>query len=89
MMRLGTDHPLPDVRCINCGVILTGAFAVDADHKPEPGNISICADCGHIAMFADDLSMRELTAKEQIEIAGDMRILMAQRALASVRQQRK
>jgi hypothetical protein len=48
--------------------------------RPRPGNISVCIDCGHIMAFADDLTLRNLTDAEMIEIAGDKRILALQRA---------
>lgn len=35
-------------------------------------------ECGHIMAYDDELKLRELTKDEQVEVAGDQRILAVQ-----------
>lgn len=66
--------------CISCGVSNDAATgATDLNATPVPGDIMICLSCGHIAAYGEDMRIRELTEREQIEIAGDRDILHAQR----------
>jgi hypothetical protein len=81
-----TSHTMPSCVCLACGKILNAASMVNGNDRPSPGSITICAfGCGHIMAFADDLSMRELTDKEIIGIAGDPRIVQLQNILGKVR----
>lgn len=67
--------------CASCGQPLDTTEGVSDDiATPKPGDITVCLVCGHLAAFADDLTMRPLTREEQIEIAGNPDILAAQRA---------
>jgi hypothetical protein len=75
-----SDERLPEVRCSSCGTKLNAATHVGPDDpRPEPGDFSICLDCGHLSAYADDLTLRPLTDAEIIEAAGDKRILATQR----------
>lgn len=56
-----------------------------ASISPEPGDISVCINCGHIMAFADDLKLRSLTDQEMFDVAGDPRMLLAQRAIAETK----
>jgi hypothetical protein len=80
-MRLGKDHQLKTVpQCVDCGKRLDGAAGVDTDDAPDPGDFTVCAYCGNIMVYDDDLSLRRPNAAEAREIAGDKRILALQRA---------
>jgi hypothetical protein len=83
-MRLGKDRHTPPTACLGCGSKIDGATHVgeDEDSAPDPGSITVCIYCGHIQIYDDTLKLRELTPEEQIEIAGDARILAIQRARA-------
>ena len=59
------------------------------DDAPSPGDITVCLHCGHIMAFDDGLKLRELTAEEAHEIAGDKRILTIQEARAKVMKEHK
>jgi hypothetical protein len=82
---LGPHQRMPATHCLNCERLVDGASGVDTKGKPRPGNITVCIYCGHLMAFARDLSMRELTGEEMREIAGDERVLAAQRAAAEFR----
>jgi hypothetical protein len=71
---------VPVSRCVDCGSLLDVTTSVESESKPTPGSVTVCLMCGHIAAFADDLTLRELTREEQINVAGDPRILAIQRA---------
>jgi hypothetical protein len=72
---------MPLSRCPGCGAKLDAARAVDADAaSPDPGDFSICLDCGHLMAFDDQRMLRDLTDDEMHQIAGDRRVLAVQRA---------
>lgn len=57
-------HRMPDGNCVRCGKKLTGASGIDVDDRPNPGDLSVCVCCGYLRTFAEDLTLRELTAVE-------------------------
>jgi hypothetical protein len=79
-MKLGTDRHIPKSACTNCGKVLDGATCVGTDAAPDPGDATICINCGHLMVFDAALGLRELTAEEIRQMAGDERILAVQRA---------
>lgn len=72
-------------QCVGCGELLDGATGVGAN-RPRPGSVSVCLYCGHISVFANDLSLREPTSEEMHEIAGNETILAIQRARRMMKQ---
>ncbi|MCK1670354.1 hypothetical protein [Bradyrhizobium sp. 150] len=72
-------------QCRDCGELLDGATGVGAN-RPRPGNVSVCFYCGHISVFADDLSLREPNGEEMREIADNETILAIQRARRKLKQ---
>jgi hypothetical protein len=88
-MKVGEDHHLPKGSpCTSCGEMLDGATCVGNDIGPSPGDVTVCISCGHIMVFADDLSFRDPTDAEIVAIAGDPYVLMIQRARAAVANKR-
>jgi len=88
-LKLGKDVNVPVSTCTNCGVLADAATGVAAhDHEgeivPEPGDFTVCLQCGHIMTFADDLTLRDLTDEEVIRAAGDKRLIAIQDARANV-----
>jgi DNA-directed RNA polymerase subunit RPC12/RpoP len=79
-------RPLPEVACLDCGkTIDAAARTVDKDDdRPSPGDVAICFYCGHLMVFADDMSVREPTEGEVIEMAGDPDIVEGMRMRAVV-----
>lgn len=69
--------------CLNCGKLLDASTSVDGDHAPSPGDATVCLDCQHLMMYADDMTLRNLTDEEMIEVAGDPRILTAMKVVAA------
>ncbi len=68
---------IAESQCLNCGKRLDCATHV-GPHQPKPGDATICLDCGHIMVFAQDMTLRNPTDEEMLTIAGDREILAAQ-----------
>jgi hypothetical protein len=71
------NHPVPEHACLNCNHILRGAFNPHSDNAPVPGAATICAQCGHLMVFAADMSLRQPTDKELTAFAGNTDMLDA------------
>ena len=84
------DPPrMPLTKCTNCGKKIDGALSVGGDYTPEPGNYTLCLDCGHLMVFADDMTLRDPTDEEIVEAAGMKEIIMGQKARAAAANARK
>jgi hypothetical protein len=76
--------------CSSCGKKLDAASAADgSDVRPNPGDASVCLDCGHIMAFGEDMKLRELTEDEMRGIAGDKKILQAMRLIGLYRKMKQ
>lgn len=84
LRKLGPDHVTPRCTCLGCGKALDRATPVNDASLPAPGCITVCFTCGHIMAFADDMTFRELTDEEVVEVAGDPRITDLQKLRARV-----
>ena len=69
----------PVNHCLNCGKKINAASPAEApfDAAPTPGDVAICLDCAHIHIYADDLTLRQPTGAEVVEIAGDPELVKA------------
>jgi len=59
------------MNCTNCGKL--NDVATDSSGSgctPSAGDLSVCFYCGHLTVFADDLTLREPTDDEIVELAG-------------------
>lgn len=77
---------LPQQLCLACGDVLqaTSEVTTSKARMPEPGNLSICLRCGHVAIFDKDLKLRNPTPEEQRKIDNDPRMPRIQRHRAAV-----
>ena len=71
--------------CPSCGNKNDAVTAAFGDATPHPGDLSICLYCGHLMVFADDLSLRALTDEEMHEVAGMREMLAVQRAREKIK----
>jgi len=87
-MKVGESLQTSASKCINCGKLLDGVSAVgdDVSGRPEPGDFSICIECGTIMVFGDDLQLRAPNKEEAHAIAGDQRVLAIQRARGTLKE---
>jgi DNA-directed RNA polymerase subunit RPC12/RpoP len=88
-LQTGKDgKALPHEACLNCGKSIDAATrTLDMDDdRPSPGDVAICFYCGHLMVFADDMSVREPNEAEVVEMAGDPDIVegMRMRAIRQV-----
>jgi hypothetical protein len=68
---------IPIERCAGCGEENDSASS-GAPHKPKPGDLSICINCGYLSVFTKDLRHRPLTTQELAEASADPRVQLIQ-----------
>jgi hypothetical protein len=73
-----------EVTCNRCGYLSDAMTGLTEGKDARPGDYSMCLGCGHVTMFAPDLTLRELTEAERREAAKDIRIAQALIARAVV-----
>lgn len=67
---------LPGSLCRRCGKALDAASG-SGDAVPTPGDVSVCMYCGTLAVFTDELRLRETTVDETKGFLGDARLMRA------------
>ena len=72
----------PDFRhdviiCPRCGKEMDASLAITNDHRPDPGDVSICLYCAGVSLYDDGLRLRLPTAAESLELRADPRIQKA------------
>lgn len=81
-MRLSdVKHRMPECNCLGCGRKISGVSGIDDDARPSPGDFTVCMYCGHTMVFADDLTVREPTLAEYMELFADERVNAAEGAV--------
>ena len=80
-IRAGQSKRMVPSRCLNpeCNKVLDMATAVMTGGI-NPGDMSVCFYCGHLSVLGEDHRLREPTAREMYEAAGDKHILKVQAA---------
>lgn len=63
--------------CLNCGAVFDGASSIDHTNEPKPNDLAICIECGHIMMYDENFTFRQLTDTEIVEVAGLPEVLNA------------
>lgn len=61
------DNRVPLSACPYCGALNDRASSFEG-HAPEPGNCAVCFYCSMVSVFADDMSLRVITAAEWAEL---------------------
>lgn len=59
--------PLPENRCAKCEhpiATVGDGIAGGIKERPAPGYITLCCNCGHVAAFNDDMTLRPATGDE-------------------------
>jgi len=78
------DESVPRSVCPSCSEPNDMAMGTQPGTKPHPGALSVCWKCGHVMVFAEDLTLRDPTDAELINIAGDKHMLKVQAARAAI-----
>ena len=69
------------MHCLDCGTELDDPTPTNPEHPtPKPGDILLCAGCGHVMVAGDDGAPRAPTDAELIELAGHPHLLALQQA---------
>jgi hypothetical protein len=82
---MNNTYETSPMKCLHCDKVMDRATGHNNDEAPQPGAIAICAYCGHIMMFDNNLSFREITDAEAVDIAGDPTVLSAMSEIARFR----
>ena len=73
-------HRLPPSTCPQCGKLRDSATHIEGDPVPVAGDIGICIYCGHTAIYKRDMTLRQPTRREQIEIDNNQEVQIAKLA---------
>lgn len=73
----------PEARCPICQRVVDACTHVDParDAMARPGDLSVCANCGALLIFLEDLRVRGLTREEFEELPADTRTLLVKTQL--------
>ncbi len=76
-------------RCTGCGEEHDSHTHVGEGEKlsPRNGDVGLCFHCGHLMVYQDG-TLRDLTDDEIVAVAGDRRIVRAQKMIQLVKQHR-
>jgi hypothetical protein len=72
------EFRIPKQKCPRCGYKLDATTSTSGDQKPEPGDLSLCFECGQISVFTENDGMRVPTKDEELELSVDPRVIRAQ-----------
>jgi hypothetical protein len=50
---------------------------------PEPGDVSVCIECGHLMIYTEDGGFREPTDQEVVQLAAEPAILAIMKGRAA------
>jgi len=74
------SRKVPESQCLSCGVTMDAASVWGSEaHTPSPGDITLCAYCGYIMAFDDEMRLRDLTSEEFDWIAKNDMVIRMQR----------
>lgn len=75
---------VPESICLDCGKRLDCATRLRGADAPVPGDVTICLNCGHIMVFADDMTLRNPTDAEIVAIAGNREVVAVQKVRVAI-----
>lgn len=65
------SKPVPFSRCIRCKTAIDAATGI-GKRQPSPGDVSICAYCGQVMLFSDDLTLVSAPQEVRDQIKTEM-----------------
>jgi hypothetical protein len=78
--------------CLNCGETLdaSSTFGVgEGEIRPGEGDVTVCSMCRHVMIYHADLSLRNPTDEEIIEIAGDPKLVSTVTLMGAYHQEKE
>lgn len=77
--ELPNTFSMPVTYCPHCGHKHDAATNLEAPRAPGKGDVSICLECGGVALFdVDPIRLRLPTPAEQIELESNQAVVSAQ-----------
>lgn len=61
--------------CPDCSRSVNGALPVGDNAPPQPGDIALCAYCGGLSLYDNDLRLRQPTIDEMDELVLDEHLM--------------
>ena len=71
-----------DAKCPVCGTPLPLASAIQGDHEPKPGDLSLCIHCAAYLEMDDDLNLKVFPTEQLLELPDETRMLLTRARLA-------
>lgn len=68
---IGGHHRVEPTRCPACGSTHSCHGNAAGEGAPKPGDISVCAYCGVLLVFEQDLALRKATPEETAKVTAD------------------
>ena len=63
---------LPNTQpCLRCHKEIDNITDPFGEDSPNPGDATVCSECGHVMCFDDNLRFREITEAEKLELDTD------------------
>lgn len=84
-MFVGKDNLVRKNICSVCNGVLNSAAQVNGNEMPDPGDISLCLECGNIAVFGDNLELRQPTWQESLEFEQDHELMSTQAIIFAIK----
>lgn len=66
-MSIATHENPVGTICPKCSERLDCSSGLSHEHKPAPGDLSVCLECGTALVFNDDLTVRAATLADRME----------------------
>ena len=71
------SYHVPETFCLACNKPVDAAGPVSGGRAPQAGDVSICFYCHHVSIYGDDMTPRDPTDEEIIDMAGDPELVGA------------
>ena len=78
---MSVGHHVPESECSSCARMLDGAFEINSDVAPQPGDLSVCIYCAAVNVFDDELHHRAPTPLELIAAIRNPEVRRARQAV--------
>lgn len=57
------------VKCPTCGYECDAATCIHGEHRPRPGDISLCINCGDVLQFSSDYTVKIATLSALVSLS--------------------
>lgn len=72
------SHATPESTCSACGLVLNMSRAADGNtNPPQPGDVTLCARCGTLYRFDEDVALERVSEAEEASLSESDRARVA------------